>query len=348
MAIEIDQNTIIRLLVRRGSEAERNSIILAQGEPGFALDSKVLVVGDGITYGGVKVPNVDNITIEWAGTTPNYIQLKDGGISNVKLQSVNGNTLKGNNTPNVTSPIDIPITDNSLVGRLDNINNGNITSLTIPTIFNNIFSPTAPSPSFLGFWFNTTNNKLYFFDGGSWLSKHQYDPNGPERLLYVGSGASVATYDGGDSTAASVSGGAMWVIDTDYTSKVLRGAVDGANATLPFETGGQDTQQLTVGMVPQQQHFHGVGDTWDPNYPADDDLTFNQRRWTSTQSFGQSVLRSLMAGGSGPRSSGAIGTTDAIPVTDSGTSSPPSPVPTIPAFKGVLVIKRTSRVYYTA
>lgn len=347
MAIEIDQNTIIRLLVRRGSEAERNSIILAQGEPGFALDSKVLVVGDGLTYGGVKIPSVDNTTIEWSGTTPNYIQIKDGGVSNVKLQSVNGNTLKGNNTPNVTSPIDIPISNNSLVGRLDNINSGNITSLTIPVIFNNIFSPTAPSPTFLGFWVNTTNNRLYFYDGANWLSKHQYAPNGPERLLYVGSGASVATYDGGNSTAASVSGGAMWEIDTDYTAKVLRGAVGGTSATIPFETGGQDTQQLTISMIPQQQHYHGFGDTWDPNYPGDDDLTFNQRSWTSTQSFGQSVLRSLMAGGSGPRHSGFLGTTDAIPVSD-GVSSPPSPVPTIPAFRGILVLKRTSRVYYTA
>lgn len=340
MAIEIDQNTIIRLLVRRGSEAEKNSIILAQGEPGYAIDSKVLVVGDGITYGGVKIPNVDNTTIEWANTTPNYIQLKDGGISNIKLAPALANTLKGNNTSGTTTPIDIPINANSMVGRIDNVNSGNLASISFPTLFGNLFSPTAPDPTFLGFWFNTTNNKLYFYNGVNWLSNHQYAPNDPIRILYVGNGSSVATYDGGDTNAASVSGGPMWEIDTDYTSKVLRGAAAGSSATTPYTGGGADTQNILPGMVPD--HYHGYGDFYSAGSNIDDDYMLTKRNWSSGTSFNTSAVISKFYGGEGVRSSGVLGTTGPILVTGSTTT----PLPTLPAYQEVLVLKRTSRVYY--
>ena len=46
---------ITRIIIRRGTEAERSSVLLLQSEPGFAVDSKRLYIGDGITYGGVTI-----------------------------------------------------------------------------------------------------------------------------------------------------------------------------------------------------------------------------------------------------------------------------------------------------
>lgn len=52
--IEILENTIIKLLVRRGTDTERQSITFALGEPGFTTDTKRLFVGDGVTPGGIS------------------------------------------------------------------------------------------------------------------------------------------------------------------------------------------------------------------------------------------------------------------------------------------------------
>ena len=46
---------ITRIIIRRGTEAERSSVLLLQSEPGFAVDSKRLYIGDGTTYGGVTI-----------------------------------------------------------------------------------------------------------------------------------------------------------------------------------------------------------------------------------------------------------------------------------------------------
>jgi hypothetical protein len=55
-SIEIDSNTIIKLLARRGSDLERKSTILAEGEFGYAVDTKRLYIGDGVTPG--MIPTV--------------------------------------------------------------------------------------------------------------------------------------------------------------------------------------------------------------------------------------------------------------------------------------------------
>ena len=49
--------TIVKLKVRRGSNNQRKSIVLDQGEVGYTLDTKRLFVGDGATYGGNVIGN---------------------------------------------------------------------------------------------------------------------------------------------------------------------------------------------------------------------------------------------------------------------------------------------------
>jgi len=46
---------ITRIIIRRGTEQERSGVLLLQAEPGFAIDSSRLYIGDGSTMGGVPV-----------------------------------------------------------------------------------------------------------------------------------------------------------------------------------------------------------------------------------------------------------------------------------------------------
>tara|TARA_R110000868_G_scaffold54509_5_gene170278 strand:- start:2956 stop:4122 length:1167 start_codon:yes stop_codon:yes gene_type:complete len=50
--ITITENSILKLLVRRGADLDRKNIILSQGELGYTTDGKRLFVGDGSTLGG--------------------------------------------------------------------------------------------------------------------------------------------------------------------------------------------------------------------------------------------------------------------------------------------------------
>lgn len=56
--IEIFENSLLRLLVRRGTEADRLGAVLARGELGYTIDTKKLYVGDDSTPGGTLVGNV--------------------------------------------------------------------------------------------------------------------------------------------------------------------------------------------------------------------------------------------------------------------------------------------------
>lgn len=49
--IEITENTLLKLLVRRGSNTERSNVVLSEGELGYTVDTRRLFVGDGVTAG---------------------------------------------------------------------------------------------------------------------------------------------------------------------------------------------------------------------------------------------------------------------------------------------------------
>ena len=59
-SIEINNDTILKLIVRSGTDAERQAITLDVGELGYTTDHKRLYVGDSITSGGNLVGNVFN------------------------------------------------------------------------------------------------------------------------------------------------------------------------------------------------------------------------------------------------------------------------------------------------
>lgn len=53
--IEIFENTLLKLLVRRGTNADRLNVILSEGELGYTTDTKKLFIGDGQTPGGIAI-----------------------------------------------------------------------------------------------------------------------------------------------------------------------------------------------------------------------------------------------------------------------------------------------------
>jgi len=57
MGIEILENTLLRLLVRRGTDYDRLQITLDSGEMGYTTDTKRLFIGDGTTVGGNLIGN---------------------------------------------------------------------------------------------------------------------------------------------------------------------------------------------------------------------------------------------------------------------------------------------------
>jgi len=75
---EVTDKTILKILVRRGLEEERQNVRLDEGELGYTIDSKRLFVGDGLGGGGSVVgnlyqgafPDVDTVISTVAGLQP--------------------------------------------------------------------------------------------------------------------------------------------------------------------------------------------------------------------------------------------------------------------------------------
>jgi len=55
----ITSDTVIKLIIRRGLDGDRQNITLSQGELGLTTDTNRVFVGDGITKGGVRVGNIN-------------------------------------------------------------------------------------------------------------------------------------------------------------------------------------------------------------------------------------------------------------------------------------------------
>jgi len=90
--------TIVKLKVRRGSDAQRKTIILDQGEVGYTLDTRRLFVGDGSTEGGHVIGNkgvgpFTNIASlgQGVGESPG-LQLGDIGYADSRLYMLTSTT----------------------------------------------------------------------------------------------------------------------------------------------------------------------------------------------------------------------------------------------------------------
>lgn len=57
--INVTSDTVIKLIIRRGTDADRQNVIFYSGELGYTLDTKRVFVGDGVTQGGNIVGNIN-------------------------------------------------------------------------------------------------------------------------------------------------------------------------------------------------------------------------------------------------------------------------------------------------
>jgi hypothetical protein len=57
--INITSDTVVKLIIRRGTNTDRQGIVLANGELGYAYDIKRVFVGDGVNQGGNLVGNIN-------------------------------------------------------------------------------------------------------------------------------------------------------------------------------------------------------------------------------------------------------------------------------------------------
>ena len=86
MAIEILENTLLKLLVRRGTDHDRKQIILTTGELGYATDTERLYIGNSTDAGGILVGN------KWKGSTADLTTLA-GVITGDYAYDTSTNTL---------------------------------------------------------------------------------------------------------------------------------------------------------------------------------------------------------------------------------------------------------------
>ena len=130
--IEIFENTLLKLLIRRGTDADRKQVVLSEGELGYTIDTKRLYVGDGQTAGGIlvggdasgsgflgSVPNVTTFTSAVVGSlaydNDNNVlyTFRGGSPSNIaNWEAIGGNYTSGNGT------ISISNTNNIVVDKL--------------------------------------------------------------------------------------------------------------------------------------------------------------------------------------------------------------------------------------
>jgi hypothetical protein len=56
--LTITSDTVVKVIVRKGLDADRRNIILSSGELGYSIDTNRLFIGDGFTIGGWPVGNI--------------------------------------------------------------------------------------------------------------------------------------------------------------------------------------------------------------------------------------------------------------------------------------------------
>ena len=139
--IEILENTLLKLLVRRGSNADREDVILSEGELGYTTDTNRLFVGDGVTPGGKIVGN------RFLGTSNSVTTFANANVGDLAYDaddralyayagpdpatSINGWTLISSVTDEATSNIKISVGNldegaNNIAGEGIVINNGRL------------------------------------------------------------------------------------------------------------------------------------------------------------------------------------------------------------------------------
>ena len=195
-----------------------------------------------------------------------------------------------------------------------------------------------------------TPDRWYVYAMGKWLSPHEKSASGNERMIWVGSEASLWSYDGGDgndpaSTAPTSTTGAMWQRDTAFDFRFPLGVGTSPTVTQPSGsttgnttvavggTGGAEDTEIVLTEDNLAPHSHDLTVESTTGDSADEaegkfsvgDGTFKWRSDLSNDKVGHT----REAGGNSDEEADAIAKTN------------------MPPYYGVFFAKRTARIFRT-
>lgn len=240
----------------------------------------------------------------------------------------------------------------------------------IPDITGILIQDAAPDPVYRGNkgWIPTSGGVpvypgyifIWHATVGHWVSRNPIGASDDSRRIYVGTSASVATYDGGDANAPGIASGPMWEIDTAFAGSVpigvglIPGSSPAASITAPLDTTDSlgNSGEYKHSLTPDEmQHMHGVGDDPQNIVPGavDDPAVQLHRAWTSGgESYTSSTNDMNPTSASGYTDGAAINSGDFA--TTKALTDPDFPTVdghnTMQPYVGVYFLKRTSRQFY--
>lgn len=192
------------------------------------------------------------------------------------------------------------------------------------------YGDTEPSPDLRIYpWFRTIlglPDRWYAYSG-DWLAPHPVPASSSSRILWTGDLTALQTYDGGEAGTVDASHGPMWEEDTDFAGRfpIHPGTVPDSGTLVAVST-NYGVGQFTLALANMPAHTHefnlGTGSSWVGTKNAADQQGMTQGTATTT------TFNTAATGGD--------------------TGGLTTPVPLLPAARGVYLIKRTARVYYRA
>lgn len=168
---------------------------------------------------------------------------------------------------------------------------------------------------------------------GYWVQPHPVPVSSDERRLYVGSEASLLTYDGGANEVVGNATGPFWEVDHDFDFRFPLGPGTSPDATVVAVggTGGEENHALTEAEL--AEHSHILANSTAVELPPNPLGVGDYITTEGVARVGSDYKYSLEPSPNDP-DVGLVG------LTGSGDGHN-----TMPPYRGVFFIKRTARIY---
>lgn len=208
---------------------------------------------------------------------------------------------------------------------------------------------TEPAPEDRGkIWIRRNGDgsldRMYVYFMGQWLG--EFDPvwtaNSSKRTLWTGLEADLVTEDGGEAGPITATTGAFWEVDHNYDARFLVGpgtfTPDPADPTsggtiAPGGTGGRENSRETLTSVNLPSHSHDIASEQSDEIGVSEAGRFQvgdgTLKWR-TSNTSDKIGHTRVTGGD------ATGLTTPLNFTN------------LPPYRGIFVIRRTSRIFRRA
>jgi hypothetical protein len=165
--LEIFDNSLIKLIVRKGPNVDRINAVLSEGEPGYTTDTKRLFIGDNTTPGGNVVGNkflgyaTDLTTLLTVPGVVGDIAYRTSNNTLYYIQSGSGTNV--NNWVPISTNIDTS-TFNAITTIVQSLTSGDLSGIK----FLGYTTDLTTLSGFVGdIAYRTSNNTLYSIQSGS-------------------------------------------------------------------------------------------------------------------------------------------------------------------------------------